>query len=60
MVPGSCSLALEQSIGYGHGGKFILLPRYSCWGTAEELELKNIEIPFLLLSLFFPLQPCYR
>lgn len=35
MLPENCSLAPEQTMGDGHGGKVMLLPlSYLCWGTA--------------------------
>lgn len=63
MVPGSCNLALEQSIGHGCGGEvYTAASKVPLLGNCEELDLKNknTKIPFLLLSLFLPLQPCYR
>lgn len=65
MVPWSCSLALEQSIGHGRGAwweVYTAASKVPLLEDCEELGLKNknIEIPFLSLSHFFPLQPCYR
>lgn len=46
MLFGSHSLALEQTVGGGVGGKVMLLPpRYLCWGTVRGKVMVSFPWP---------------